>query len=101
MKDLKDKYTHLAPGELILDVRTSEEFSESHVPGAKNIAHEDVQKHSAELARYSKIYVHCKSGKRAQYAVDVLTQAGLTNLVLVKDSGMLDWDALGFPVEQD
>lgn len=97
MKDLKDKYNALNPGELILDVRTPEEFAEGHLPGAKNINHEGVDQYAPELKNYSKVYVHCRSGKRAQMAVDALEARGLNNLVLIKDSGMMDWVELGLP----
>lgn len=100
MKSLKDIHAKLGPKEKILDVRTPEEFAEGHVPGAINIDHENVGKHLAELAQYDKIYVHCRSGKRAEIAMNELGTKGLKNLVLVKDSGMIDWTEAGFPEEK-
>lgn len=70
------------------------------MPGAKNINHEGIEKHASELSSYERIYVHCRSGKRAQIAVDALTKTGLNNLVLVKDSGMADWIEQSYPVEK-
>lgn len=97
MTDLKDIYTRLGPGEKVLDVRTPEEFAAGHVPGAHNIDHESVSKHTAALKKYEKVYVYCRSGKRAAMAVNELASKGLKNLILVKDSGMPDWTALGLP----
>ena len=100
MNALKEKCKQLSAKELILDVRTPEEFSESHVPGAKNINHEEVDNRASELKQFDCVYVHCRSGKRAQIAVDLLAKQGLKNLVLVKDSGMMDWLEQGYPVEK-
>jgi rhodanese-related sulfurtransferase len=100
MKELNPVSEKLGPKEVVLDVRTPEEFAEGHVPGAINIDHESVGKHADRLAGYDKVYVHCRSGKRAQMAVDTLQSKGLKNLVLIKDSGMMDWTAAGFPEEK-
>lgn len=98
MKDLKDKYASMGKDQLVLDVRTPEEFAEAHVPGAKNIDHEQVDRHVNELQGYKEIYLHCRSGKRAAIAADSLRKRGLSNIVLVKDTGMADWLELGYPV---
>ena len=100
MNALKEKYKKIAEKELILYVRTLAEFSEAHVPGAKNIDHEQVDKRASELKKFECVYVHCRSGTRAQIAVDLLAKQGLNNLVLVKDSGMMDWLEQGYPVEK-
>jgi rhodanese-related sulfurtransferase len=100
MKALKDKYRSLNHHELILDVRTPEEYAEGHIPGARNITHEEVENYLQELNRYQTVYVHCRSGKRAQTAVDTLSKRGLCNLILIKDSGMIDWIELNYPIEK-
>jgi rhodanese-related sulfurtransferase len=42
------------------------------------------------------VYVHCRSGGRAGFAVKALQQAGLTNLVCIGNTGMLHWVAAGY-----
>ena len=91
MQAIKDQMSVLGPDELILDVRTPEEFEEGHVPGARNIPHEEVEKFIPELKQYKKILLHCRSGKRAQIATAVLEKAGLTNIHCVASGGWLDW----------
>ena len=89
----------LGPGDVILDVRRAEEFSESHIPKALNIPVDEVANRAAELQRYSKIYIHCKRGGRAKTAYDILSAHGLTNLVCINDAGMDKWLELGYPAE--
>lgn len=91
MQTIKEQQAVLAPDELILDVRTPEEFEEGHVPGARNIPHEDVEKYASELKQYKKIFLHCRSGKRAQVATAALERAGLTNIQCVASGGWMDW----------
>lgn len=100
MVELEKIRKSLGPDDVILDVRTPEEFEEGHVPGAINISHENVSRHLPQLARYERIYVHCQSGKRARKAYDELVRAGLKDVILVKDSGMKDWRAEGLPEEK-
>ena len=97
--ELHEKFKSLAKNELILDVRTGEEYAEGHVPGAKNISYETVLSHLDELKNYTTVYVYCHSGGRVQTACFQLMNAGLKNLVAVIDGGMPDWQDSGFPVE--
>lgn len=99
MLDLKAKLDNLKSDELILDVRTQEEYQAGHVPGSKNIPYDQVAAHADELKKYNRIYVHCQAGVRAGKAIDVLSKLGLTNLVCVAESGMGDWVKARFPVE--
>lgn len=100
MQDLHSKIGHLAEKEIILDVRAPDEFQAGHVPGSKNIPHDQVAHFVGELKHYTRIYVHCQAGRRAGMATEALTQLGLKNIVCVSGSGMGDWIALGFPVEK-
>ena len=59
------------PGEyIILDVRRADEFAEGHIPGAINVANEDIEdKEIAELPdKNQTIYVYCRSGNRSKQA---------------------------------
>jgi len=85
--------------DLILDVRTPEEFLEGHIPGARNQDHETVSPIADELKKYKKVYVHCKMGGRAQKAAEDLEMAGLTNIICVSQGGMQRWMEMGWEVE--
>ena len=96
--------TNTAP--LIIDVRSPEEFAAGHLPGALNMAHNEFVDNPTEsvallpTAMDAEIVVHCVSGKRAGIAMEVISNAGYTNVGhLIGDfSG---WEAAGYTIEQD
>lgn len=99
MIDMKKKLDQLQEDELILDVRSADEFRAGHVPGSSNMPYDQVAAHVEELKRYKRIYVHCQAGGRAGKATETLLKLGLTNLVCISGSGMGDWVKAGFPIE--
>ena len=100
MHDLSKLVGHLAEGELVLDVRSAEEYADGHIAGAMNIPHDQVVAHVDELKKYKKIYVHCMRGGRAGMAFEMLKAKGLSNLVCISDSGMADWMRAGYPTKK-
>lgn len=100
MLDLKTAFDQKTANELILDVRTPEEFSEGHVPGARNIPHDEILGHAEELKPFETVYVYCRSGNRVGMAAMDLSRAGVENLVCIVGGGMPDWIAAGLPVEK-
>ena len=100
MKELHDKLSKLGADELILDVRGADEYRNGHVPGSRNIPHDSVAKHAAELKKYKTVYIHCQAGGRASMAFMVLQNFGLNNLVCVGRGGMGEWISAGLPVER-
>lgn len=71
---------------VVLDVRTPAEYTEGHVPGAINIPHTELAARVAELqgAREKDVVVYCRSGTRAEQALDVLGKAGFKRLYHLK-----------------
>lgn len=67
---------------VVLDVRTTEEFAQGHVAGARNIPHTEIGARLAELgdARDADIVVYCRSGRRAEMALETLGTAGFKRL---------------------
>ncbi|MGM7777445.1 MBL fold metallo-hydrolase [Arthrobacter sp. KNU-44] len=63
------------PGETVLDVRRTEEFSASHVQGAASVPLHELLLRLDELPD-SRIWVHCTSGYRASVAASLLHRAG-------------------------
>jgi rhodanese-related sulfurtransferase len=98
--ELHAHFKQLAKGELVLDVRTPEEFASGHVPGAKNIPFDEVGAHVAELKPYRAIYVYCAMGPRVQAACQTLESTGFDNLYGVVGGGMPNWIRNGYPVER-
>ena len=97
--ELHDLTSSMSDEDLILDVRTPAEFSEGHIPGARNQDHESVASIADELKKYRTVYVHCKMGGRAQKAAADLESAGLDNIVCVKQGGMHRWMEMGWETE--
>ena len=76
---------------IILDVRTPEEFSERHIPGAINIPNETIgTEEIPELPdKDQMILVYCRSGNRSKQASEKLVDLGYTNIV--EFGGINDW----------
>ena len=76
---------------IILDVRTTEEFAEKHIPNAINIPNETIG--SEELAelpdKNQLILVYCRSGNRSKQASEKLAALGYTNIY--EFGGINDW----------
>jgi phage shock protein E len=100
MDKLNEVYHKLQQKEIVLDVRSKAEFDEGHVPGVINIMHEEVTDHIEKLKEYKQVYIHCGSGKRAGIAMESLTEAGLTNLHCIDDSGLQNWVKQGYKIEK-
>ena len=61
----------------ILDVRTPEEFSQNHVPGAINIPLDQITDRLDEIeSMKSPIIAYCRSGNRSEMATSILKQHG-------------------------
>ena len=78
-------------GYTILDVRTAQEYSEKHIPGAINIANESIGTEDIpELPDKDQlILVYCRSGNRSKQASEKLVKLGYTNIVEI--GGINGW----------
>ena len=76
---------------ILLDVRTPEEFSNGHLPGAICIPNESIGKQEITSLpnKKQRIYIYCRSGSRSKQAADKLLDLGYTNLV--EAGGIMDW----------
>lgn len=91
MEEAKEAFA--APGNyIILDVRRADEYAEGHIPGAINVANEDIgDEMPSELPDLDQaIYVYCRSGRRSKEASSKLAALGYTNIY--EFGGILDWD---------
>ncbi len=78
-------------GYIILDVRTEEEFSSGHIPGAMLIPDNEIAARAEkELPDKSQlILVYCRSGRRSKLAAEQLAHMGYTNIR--EFGGIIDW----------
>ena len=75
----------------IVDVRTPEEFSEGHLPGAVNIDVNgaDFSEQIKQLDKKVPVAVYCRSGRRSKLAADQLVNCGYK--VTELDGGIISW----------
>lgn len=81
---------------IFIDVREPYEYEEFNL-GARLIPLGEIMDnlHLLDGHKNDEIIVHCRSGKRSGMAVDILNQAGFTNVTNVK-GGVLCWQEV-FP----
>lgn len=80
--------------QLILDVRSPEEYKEGHIPGAINIPHDQMGARLAEISSHKnkEVVLYCRSGRRVAIAADILQSAGFSKLLHL-DGDMYDWQS--------
>lgn len=64
-----------SPGDVLLDVRRSDEYDAGHLAGAVNIPLHELLLRMAEIPA-GKVWVHCASGYRSGVAASLLQRAG-------------------------
>lgn len=97
IQNQKPQLTSLPDGTVIYDVRTEDEYANSHVTSATLLPLTDLQK--GKLPTDSKdtmIAVYCQSGKRSAIAADILKKAGYKNVIDMH--GIADTDKYGLSI---
>ncbi len=82
-----------------VDVRTPAEFESAHIAGAINLPLDQVDAHLRQIVvdAGGKMLLVCQSGARATRAQRSLSEAGLSDVVVLT-GGMNSWIASGAPV---
>ena len=83
---------------MLLDVRTPEEFAGEYIPGAINIPVQVLGEHLNEVPNGQPVVIYCRSGNRSKIAMQILAQAGHTELYDL--GGIIEWKAAGLPVQR-
>lgn len=103
MTDLASRWGQ-EPRPIVLDVRTRAEFVLGHIPNACNAPISQIERAPQAIARalsaQRQIIVHCSMGMRSKRAAELLREAGLENLIVVRDSGFSQWKQQGMPSER-
>ena len=73
-------YPSLLIAEVIIDVRTPEEFQSGHLEKSINIEWQEILSLPSNIDKSKKIYLYCRSGNRSQKATEILSQAGFLNV---------------------
>jgi rhodanese-related sulfurtransferase len=98
--DEAERILKLNPGMVILDVRTLEEFSEGHLPGAVNLnffAADFLEKVKAYEGK--QVLIHCASGGRSGQALARLKDTSFASLFHLK-TGFTGWQSAGKKIER-
>ena len=84
---------------IVLDVRPAEEYDAGHIPGARSIPIEDLERRLQELPRASEIIAYCRGPYCvfSDEAVALLNNHGYQARRL--EYGLPDWRSEGLPVE--
>ncbi len=86
---------------VILDVRTAKEFADGHLKNALNIPHTELADRLAELpGKDAPIVVHCRSGKRAAIAEQLLKEKGYSH-ILHLEGDYLGWQEAKLPLIEE
>ena len=93
--------TALASNEppLVLDVRTTKEYKESHLRGARHFPMQGFRHECESLPRNRRIAVVCRTGFRAHLAVRILLEHGFRDVVNVTGGHLSMIAGSGFEME--
>lgn len=83
---------------LVLDVRTAEQFTASHLRDARNIPLKELAQRVGELDKFKgkSVIVVCQSGTQSGKAESILKKAGFTE-VYGLTGGIAAWQLQGLP----
>jgi rhodanese-related sulfurtransferase len=86
---------------VVLDVRTKQEFDAGHIPGAVNLdANAPGFTNKVAALDTNKVYlVHCAAGRRSANACEQMSQLGFSHLIDLAP-GFRAWEKAGKPVER-
>lgn len=67
---------------LWIDVRSAEEFQQGHLSGAINLTHNEIAQKIAQISpnKNEPIHLYCRSGRRAEAALNELKKLGYSNV---------------------
>lgn len=78
--------------DVILDVRSNDEWKDGHLSSATHIPLDDIKKkfNKAYPNKKTKVLIYCRSGARAGNAAQILESQGYTNVYSVSGGGYSD-----------
>ena len=82
-----------------INVCTLAEYKEKHIEGVRSVPLDELASHVNEFKGKQTVYVHCRSGKRAQQAIETLQSLGVTAELVNVEGGILAWDEAGHPTK--
>jgi rhodanese-related sulfurtransferase len=71
-----DEVSQLNADDVIIDVRTSDEFAKGQIPNSINIPVDEIRNRLSEISKNKKIHLYCQAGLRGYLAQRILLQNG-------------------------
>jgi rhodanese-related sulfurtransferase len=84
---------------VVIDVRTTEEYTAGHIPGAVNIPFDEVAARISEVEAPHGVALYCMVGPRARKGETALLANGHSS-VFHLEGGLAAWKEAGYPVEE-
>ncbi len=79
-----------------INVCTPIEYNEKHIEGVANVPLDTLERAIDRFKNKQTIYIHCRSGKRGEQAVQTLKDLGITADIVNVDGGLMAWEQAGF-----
>jgi rhodanese-related sulfurtransferase len=92
-----EAYQKFQQGAYFLDVRTQEEWNQSHIANSNLIPLDELQNRLSELPKDRDIVVVCLSGHRSEEGVTILREAGFSRARCMT-GGLTAWKVAGYPL---
>ena len=71
--------------EVIIDVRTIDEYNSGHIENSLNIEWQAIDEINESIAKDEKIYLYCRSGNRSGKAKNILINMGYKDVINLGD----------------
>jgi rhodanese-related sulfurtransferase len=88
----------LDEGAVLVDVRTPQEFSQAHVPGAVLVPMDELSARLPDLDKERPLYLICRSGHRSAAVCEALAPLGYDAVNVT--GGTIAWLQAGHPYAQ-
>ena len=100
---LKMKDDNFHQNNVLLDVRTADEFKAFRIEGSVNCSHDLLDQNWTELSKEIKsdscLIIYCRMGVRAGYALEFLKSKNLDqDIIVCNQDGMAHWADMKYPL---
>lgn len=79
-----------------INVCTPAEYKEKHIEGVRSVPLDQLADRVQEFVGKQTVYVHCRSGRRAEQAIATLQSLGVTAELVNVEGGLLAWNEAGY-----
>ncbi|MFN7210398.1 MAG: rhodanese-like domain-containing protein [Aggregatilineales bacterium] len=98
VREYHQRYYEPEANHVLVDVRTTSEFSSGHIPKALNIPLDQLAGRLGEIPQGKPVIAVCASGVRSRAGADILVRGGYSEVYNLK-GGTLAWRLSGGKVE--